>query len=339
MQRRRSLLIGAAAGGNSIPRLFRRASTLATIIHPLEGARFMPRLNRWFTTGANCPFLRPGAPLCNGTASVYGSDHEVFGPATPFDVLPDGIARRASSFSGDRSAAMSGWTKAGRVVLGAALGLALGPALAHAQATSPQPASGQRPSASKAASDPSGLAPHRAVYEITLDQSRSTSTVSDMTGRMVYELTGSACEGYTQNMRFVSRMSGQDGTVGITDMRTSSWEDGLAKSFRFNSSQYKDQKLSESTNGDAARSEQSGETKVELTRPEKKQVKLKPDVFFPIQHSIALLAAAKRGETTFQADLYDGSEKGEKVYPTTTYIGKARGPGFNQKLGPRALPM
>jgi len=60
------------------------------------------------------------------------------------------------------------------------------------------------------AADVVHFAPHRAVYDITLTKSASGSGVAGMTGRMVYELTGSACEGYTQNMRFVTRMSSQD---------------------------------------------------------------------------------------------------------------------------------
>jgi len=176
------------------------------------------------------------------------------------------------------------------------------------------------------------LAPHRAVYEITLDRARGGSGVSDMFGRMVYELTGSECAGYTQSMRFVTRMTNQEGTATLTDMRSASSEDAFAKSFRFSSSQYKDSKLSESTTGDAARSGPSGEVKVELTRPQKKEMELKPNVFFPIQHSMALLAAAERGQAIFQADLYDGSEKGEKVYATTAYIGRMKGAGFNKTL-------
>ena len=97
------------------------------------------------------------------------------------------------------------------------------------------------------------LAPHRAIYEIMLDQARGGSGVSDMSGRMVYELTGSVCEGYTQNMRFVTRMTNQEGAVSLTDMRSSSWEDAIAKTFKFNSTQYRDAKLSETTQGDASR--------------------------------------------------------------------------------------
>lgn len=183
-----------------------------------------------------------------------------------------------------------------------------------------------------AASAAKVLAPHRAVYEIVLDRSRGGSGVSDMAGRMVYELKGSECEGYTQTMRFVTRMTNQEGATVLTDMRSSSTEDASGNSFRFSSSQYKDSRLSESTDGGAARSGPSGEVKVELMRPERKEVQLKSNVFFPIQHSIALIAAAETGERIFQADLYDGSEKGEKVYATTAYIGREQAGGYNKHL-------
>ena len=55
------------------------------------------------------------------------------------------------------------------------------------------------------------LAPHRAVYEMSLANTRGGSGVTAVSGRMVYELTGSACEGYTQNMRFVTQMVNQGG--------------------------------------------------------------------------------------------------------------------------------
>lgn len=176
------------------------------------------------------------------------------------------------------------------------------------------------------------LAPHRAVYDIKLDQSRGGSGVSDMSGRMVYELTGSHCEGYTQTMRFVTRMTNSEGATSISDMRSSSWEDALAKSFRFSSSQYKDTKLSDQTQGDASRTSVADSGKIELKQPKKKEITLRNKVYFPIQHSIALLAAAQKGDTLFQADVYDGSEKGEKIYATTSYIGRSLPAGHNKKL-------
>ena len=165
------------------------------------------------------------------------------------------------------------------------------------------------------------FSPHRAVYEITLARTTAGSGVSEMTGRMVYELTGSVCEGYTQNMRFVTRSSNQEGAETINDLRTSSWEELAGKRLRFSSTQYQNEVIAEASQGDATRGVGGG-TAVALTRPAKKSVTLPADLYFPMQHAAALIEAARAGKTLFSANLYDGSEKGEKFYATTAVIGK-----------------
>ncbi|MFV0297227.1 MAG: cell envelope integrity EipB family protein, partial [Hyphomicrobiaceae bacterium] len=164
-------------------------------------------------------------------------------------------------------------------------------------------------------------APHRAVYEITLERSASGSGVVELTGRMVYELNGSSCEGYTQNMRFVTRITSQDGTEQLSDLRTSSWEDGKGKRLRFNSEQYRDAKLVETTAGDAQREAKQGSIAVNVVRPGKQRLEIDAANLFPMQHSTALLQAAERGQRQLVAGIYDGSEKGEKVYQTSAWIG------------------
>lgn len=168
------------------------------------------------------------------------------------------------------------------------------------------------------------FAPHRAVYEITLTRSSAGSGVSDMSGRMVYELTGSACEGYTQNMRFVTRSSNSEGAETINDLRTSSWEEREGKRLRFSSTQYQNEIVADASQGDAERKDQSKKDgmQVELTRPAKKRVTLPGDIYFPMQHAAALIDAAKAGKTLVTANIYDGSEKGENYYATTAVIGK-----------------
>jgi envelope integrity protein B len=188
------------------------------------------------------------------------------------------------------------------------------------------------PGAVSAAGGDIVLAPHRAVYEMSLATSRGGSGVTAVTGRMVYELTGSVCEGYTQTMRFVTQMVNQGGNTVLTDLRSSSWEEASGKRFRFNSSQFRDEKATDVTAGDAARANASGDVKVELTKPAKKDLSLSSRVYFPVQHSIALLQAASAGKSIFRADLYDGSEKGEKVYDTVSVVGRLRPSGANRKL-------
>lgn len=176
------------------------------------------------------------------------------------------------------------------------------------------------------------LAPHRAVYEMTLAEARGGAGVTQVTGRMVYELTGSACEGYTQSMRFVTSMSNQSGSATVSDLRSSSWEDASGKRFRFSSSQFRDEKPTEATAGDATRAPSGSDVKVELTKPAKKDLSLRMGVYFPIQHSIALLEAARSGKAVFRANLFDGSEKGEKVYDTVSFIGRVQPAGGNRRL-------
>lgn len=171
------------------------------------------------------------------------------------------------------------------------------------------------------------MTPHRAVYDITLHRAQGGSGIADMSGRMVYELTGNSCIGYSQNMRFVTYVVNQEGATSLTDLRTTSWEDAASRAFRFNSTQYKDRKLTETTVGDASRTNGSGRLKVALTRPTKKQLDLAPQAMFPIQHSRELVIRAQRGERLFTADLYDGSEKGDKVYTTVSFLGNKRAPG------------
>lgn len=184
-----------------------------------------------------------------------------------------------------------------------------------------------------AAGEAVSFAPHRAIYDITLDRAAPGSGVEEISGRMVYELQGGACEGYTQNMRFVTRMVGKDGAAQVSDLRTSSWEDPEGKRLRFSTTQYKDDVLLENTQGDAARAGKNPNgISVDLAEPARKRLTLKEGIYFPIQHSIALIEAARAGRTRLVADLYDGSDKGEKVYGTNSVIGKEV-PAGAKKLG------
>lgn len=175
------------------------------------------------------------------------------------------------------------------------------------------------------------LQPHRAVYEFRLAESRKTTGVATVTGRMVYEFTGSACEGYTQTMRFVTRTATQEGQSMVSDQRTTGTEDAAGTRFSFTSSQYQNQKAGDRTSGVATR-DKEGDTRVALSAPTRRSTTVGGDALFPIQHSIKLIELARRGETSFVADFYDGSEGGEKTYRTFTFIGRPAAPGANRKL-------
>ncbi|KUO61244.1 MAG: hypothetical protein APF80_15535 [Alphaproteobacteria bacterium BRH_c36] len=168
-----------------------------------------------------------------------------------------------------------------------------------------------------------GLAPHQAVYEISLERASTASGITEMSGRMVYELAGGSCSGYTQNMRFVTRVTDRNGTSIVNDLRTSSWEAAAGDKMRFNLSQYRGKELTETTEGTAGREPGDAKVEVELSKPATRALQLEGNVYFPIQHSMALLEAARQGRHQFPARLYDGSEQGETVFETNSFIGNA----------------
>jgi hypothetical protein len=103
----------------------------------------------------------------------------------------------------------------------------------------PVAAQGVKPDVNREAArgQPGQLSPHRAIYEFTLGKVRSEKGISALSGRMVYEFTGSACDGYTQSMRFVTRTTAASGAVSVSDQRSTSWEDDTGMRYRFQSSQ------------------------------------------------------------------------------------------------------
>lgn len=88
----------------------------------------------------------------------------------------------------------------------------------------------------------------------------------------------------------------------------------------------------ERTQGAAAREQLAGPVTVELARPAQRTIELARDVYFPIQHSMALITAAREGKRILAVDLFDGSETGDKVYATSSVIGRLVVPGAKKTL-------
>jgi len=180
-----------------------------------------------------------------------------------------------------------------------------------------------------AAKEPIKLVAHRAVYEMSLDDARSASGITGVDGRMLFEFTGSECDGYSLNMRMVTEMTDSQGQTNLTDLTSSTWEQGDGQKFRFQSAQYLNDKLGDVTMGRAVRPAPNADVKVKISQPAAGELDLPAQVLFPTQHSFALIDAALAGQSLFQARIYDGSEKGRKVYDTTAFIGKMVKPGVD----------
>jgi hypothetical protein len=171
---------------------------------------------------------------------------------------------------------------------------------------------------------PADLAAHRAIYELKLAQSRSKSGAVSARGRILYDFSGNACDGYNLDFRQVSELDNGEGKVTLSDLRSHSWEDGGAQAFTFNSQNYLNERLIEAVDG---RAERRGDgVAVALTKPKSSDFVLNAAVIFPTEHVRRILAAAREGKTVLEFPVYDGSETGAKVYNTLSVIGRQIAP-------------
>jgi hypothetical protein len=167
------------------------------------------------------------------------------------------------------------------------------------------------------------FASHRAIYELKLARSKGNSTV-DAHGRILYDFSGSVCEGYVLQFRQVSELDNGEGKSALSDLRTTTWEDGAAKSFIFKSENFLNQQPIDAVDGKAER--QQNKVVVTLSKPGDKTFDLETAMAFPTDHMRRIIEAARADKTILEAPVYDGSDKGEKVYDTLTVIGRAIAP-------------
>ena len=166
---------------------------------------------------------------------------------------------------------------------------------------------------------PIALAPHLAVYDLSLGKTRGNSQIIGVRGRILYDFDGSACEGYSLRFRQVSEVDSGEGKVATSDLRSTTWEGGEPRSFKFTSQNFLNENLVDSVDGHAEHG--ASATAVNLMKPAQKVLDLDPSVVFPTEHMLRVIAAARAGKSILDFPVFDGSDTGEKVYDTLTVIG------------------
>lgn len=169
------------------------------------------------------------------------------------------------------------------------------------------------------------LTPHRAVYDLKLTKTRGSRGIESVRGRILYDFSGNACDGYELKFRQVSELDSGEGKAAINDLRSTTWEDGEAKTFRFSSENLLNDKPTDTVNGRAEREARS--VAVSLSKPKEKKLTMPQGAVFPTEHMRRIIAAARAGKTILEFPVYDGSETGEKLYHTLTVIGRPIAPG------------
>lgn len=170
------------------------------------------------------------------------------------------------------------------------------------------------------------VAAHRAIYDLGLAEASDRSGITSVTGRLVLEINGSKCEGFAINSRIVTRFTTNQGKTNQTDIRSSSWESGDGKSFRFGTRQYLNQTLGDKTAGRASRGEAGKPGAGILTEPKEEAFELPSETVFPSEHNQRIMETAFAGKSIDNSLVYDGTE-GKKLYNATTIVGREKAPG------------
>lgn len=176
------------------------------------------------------------------------------------------------------------------------------------------------------------LVPHRAVYDLEMKDASDGSGVKNLTGRMVYEFNGSACEGFTTSFRYVTKINNGE-NERVSDQQTTSFESGDGKIFRFLTKSFVDKVLDKETSGTAELSSKG--LSVDLTKPAEEKLNLDQS-FFPTTHMVDMLGRAEKGEKFYEASIFDGSEDADRNLTTTVILGDRNTgaePGADEAIG------
>jgi hypothetical protein len=169
------------------------------------------------------------------------------------------------------------------------------------------------------------LAPHRAIYDLKLSKASGSRGIQAVRGRIVYDFSGNACDGYELHFRQVSELESGEGKDVLSDLRSTTWEDGEAKRFRFNSENVVSAKQTDTVDGSAER--RASAVAIDLKKPKSRKLTVPVNAVFPTEHMRRIVLAAREGKSVLDFPVYDGSENGDKLYNTLTIIGHAIGPG------------
>ncbi len=166
----------------------------------------------------------------------------------------------------------------------------------------------------------SDLAPHRAVYAMSLNSTKLGGGVTGASGAMTYKF-GDSCDGWTVENKTVLSFAYNEGAPVATTWDFVTWEskDGLHYHFRVRST--RDGVVSEEIDGVANLDGQGKGGLAKFTLPEPKTIRLPKGTLFPTEHTIRLLEAAQKGAHSLERILFDGTGT-DGAFDVNAVIGK-----------------
>jgi hypothetical protein len=173
---------------------------------------------------------------------------------------------------------------------------------------------------SAAASAAVEIAPHKAVYELSLGRTARGSEIANVSGVMTYEFAD-ACEGWTVNQRSAMTFAYNNGEEVQLGWSMVSWESKDGLRYRFYARQIQSGQEKEEFRGEARLDGPGQAGKGSYTSPSSYEVDLPAGTLFPTAHSIKLLEESQKGGTLMWAMVFDGSDA-EGLFGINAFLGR-----------------
>jgi len=151
------------------------------------------------------------------------------------------------------------------------------------------------------------IAPHRAIYKMSLANVKNGSNVTEASGRMLFEWRD-VCDGWAiqQHMQLhFAYTDGEDQNIVSTEL---TWESKDGKQFNFNIHRATNGKETENYHGKANLND-DGSGAATYSIPADKTEKLPIGTLFPSAHTVLILQKAMQGEKMFSRHVFDGSDE------------------------------
>ena len=187
------------------------------------------------------------------------------------------------------------------------------------QAVTPKPEKAQ---GVKASALVQRLAPHKALYEVSMIESKSGTQLIDVSGKMLYEWQPS-CEGWVSNHRFNLTYEYADSPPHEVISDFSNFERFDGSLLNFTSQRKKQGTVYEEIRGHAEKTIEPDEGSAIYKLPKGLVYDLPSSTFFPVAHTLEILKAAEQGKRFFSATIFDGSDE-EGPIEVNAFIGKEK---------------
>jgi EipB-like len=175
-------------------------------------------------------------------------------------------------------------------------------------ATSPAPAS--------------EVAPHRALYMMSLESAKPSSGVVGASGTLAYQW-GETCDGWTIEQRYKLDMQYEEDPALDIGSTFVTWESKDGLKYRFNERKSRNGALEEEIKGEAALNAKDHSGKASFVKPKEQSFDLPPGSFFPTAHTLMLIKKSEAGESFAAVPVFDGSEFDGAVLISAVLGGKA----------------